>query len=289
MRIPKKVIVDFVRQALSEDIGSGDVTTEAIVPERAAAVGRIVLEEDAVIAGIPIAEEVFRQLNGNVRFTSCKDGVRVKKGTTILKIRGSARALLAGERTALNILQRLSGIATLTAHFVNELAGTKAKIADTRKTTPCLRIFEKYAVAIGGGHNHRFGLYDAVMIKDNHIMVAGSIKKAVAMTRQNIPHTMKIEVETTNLKEVKEALASGADIIMLDNMPVEIMKKAVALINKRAIVEASGNINLKNVREAALTGVDIISIGALTHSYKSISMSMDIANLPVGRQGGKRR
>ncbi|MEK6682655.1 MAG: carboxylating nicotinate-nucleotide diphosphorylase [Nitrospirota bacterium] len=282
MKIPKKVIIDFVRQALSEDIGSGDVTTEAIVPERAAAIGRIVLEEDAVIAGIPIAEEVFRQLNGNVRFTSCKDGVRVKKGTTILKIRGSARALLAGERTALNILQRLSGIATLTAHFVKEIAGTKAKIADTRKTTPCLRIFEKYAVAIGGGHNHRFGLYDAVMIKDNHIMVAGSIKKAVAMTRQNIPHTMKIEVETTNLKEVKDALTSGTDIIMLDNMSIPMMKKAVAMINKKAVVEASGNINQKNVREVALTGVDIISIGALTHSYKSISMSMEIAKLKTG-------
>ncbi len=282
MKIPKKVIIDFVRQALSEDIGSGDVTTEAIVPERAAAIGRIVLEEDAVIAGIPIAEEVFRQLNGNVRFTSCKDGVRVKKGITILKIRGSARALLAGERTALNILQRLSGIATLTAHFVKEIAGTKAKIADTRKTTPCLRIFEKYAVAIGGGHNHRFGLYDAVMIKDNHIMVAGSIKKAVAMTRQNIPHTMKIEVETTNLKEVKDALTSGTDIIMLDNMSIPMMKKAVAMINKKAVVEASGNINQKNVREVALTGVDIISIGALTHSYKSISMSMEIAKLKTG-------
>lgn len=290
MKIPKSQITAFVKNALAEDIGSGDITTNVIVPERTLARGAIILEEDAVIAGLEIAEEVFKQLDKNVKFSAVyKDGARVLKGKVIAEISGKARVLLTGERTALNILQRLSGIATLTNSFVRAVKGTDAKIVDTRKTTPNLRIFEKYAVLMGGGHNHRFGLYDAVLIKDNHISIAGGIKKAVAMARQNIPHTMKIEAEAKSLKEVKDALASGADIIMLDNMPVAMMKKSVAMINKKAVVEASGNINLKNVRDAALTGVDIISIGALTHSYKSISMSMEIANLPLGRHGGKRR
>lgn len=277
MKIPKSQITAFVKNALAEDIGSGDITTNVIVPERTLARAAIILEEDAVIAGIEIAEEVFRQLDKNVKFSAAyKDGARVLKGKVIAKIFGKARTLLTGERTALNILQRLSGIATLTNSFVKAVKGTDAKIVDTRKTTPNFRIFEKYAVLMGGGHNHRFGLYDAVLIKDNHISIAKGIKKAVAMARQNIPHTLKIEAEAKSLKEVKDALASGADIIMLDNMSVAMMKKAVAMINKKAVVEASGNINLKNVKDAALTGVDIISIGALTHSYKSISMSMEI-------------
>ena len=297
MKIPKSQITAFIKNALAEDIGSGDITTDSIVPEKALAQGTIVLEEDAVIAGLEIAAEVFRQLDKNVKFTSAyKDGAKALKGKVIAEISGKARALLTGERTALNILQRLSGIATRTNSFVNAVKGIDAKIVDTRKTMPNFRIFEKYAVLMGGGHNHRFGLYDAVLIKDNHIMVAGSIKKAVAMAKRNIPHTMTIEIETTNLKEVKEALTSGADIIMLDNMSIPMMRNAVAMINKKAVVEASGNINLKNVRDAALTGVDIISIGALTHSYKAVQMSMEIANLPVpacrqtrGRRGGKRR
>lgn len=277
MKIPKSQITYLVKNALAEDIGSGDITTNVIVPERTLARGAIILEEDAVIAGIEIAAEVFKQLDKNVRFSAVyKDGARVLKGKVVAEISGKARALLTGERTALNILQRLSGIATLTNSFVRAVKGTDAKIVDTRKTTPNLRIFEKYAVLMGGGHNHRFGLYDAVLIKDNHISIAGGIKKAVAMARQNIPHTMKVEVEAKSLKEVKDALASGADIIMLDNMSVAMMKKAVAMINKKTVVEASGNVNLKNVRDVALTGVDIISIGALTHSYKSISMSMEI-------------
>jgi nicotinate-nucleotide pyrophosphorylase (carboxylating) len=277
MKIPKSQITYFVKNALAEDIGSGDITTNVIVPERTLARGAIVLEEDAVIAGLEIAEEVFKQLDKNVRFSAVyKDGARVLKGKVVAEISGKARALLTGERTALNILQRLSGIATLTNSFVRAVKGTDAKIVDTRKTTPNLRIFEKYAVLMGGGHNHRFGLYDAVLIKDNHISIAGGIKKAVAMARQNIPHTMKIEAEAKSLKEVKDAITAGADIIMLDNMSVAMMKKAVAMINKKTVVEASGNVNLKNVRDIALTGVDIISIGALTHSYKSISMSMEI-------------
>lgn len=277
MKIPKSQITYLVKNALAEDIGSGDITTNVIVPERRLAQGTIVLEEDAVIAGLEIAAEVFKQLDKNVRFSAVyKDGARVLKGKVVAEISGKARALLTGERTALNILQRLSGIATLTNSFVRAVKGTGAKIVDTRKTTPNLRIFEKYAVLMGGGHNHRFGLYDAVLIKDNHISIAGGIRKAVAMARQNIPHTMKIEVEAKSLKEVKDALASGADIIMLDNMSIPMMKKAVSMINKKAVVEASGNINLKNVRDTALTGVDIISIGALTHSYKAVQMSMEI-------------
>lgn len=277
MKILKSQITYFVKNALAEDIGSGDITTNVIVPERTLARGAIVLEEDAVIAGIEIAAEVFRQLDKNVKFsTAYKDGARALRGKVIAKISGKARTLLTGERTALNILQKLSGIATLTNSFVKAVKGTNAKIVDTRKTTPNLRIFEKYAVLMGGGHNHRFGLYDAVLIKDNHISIGGGIKKAVAIARQNIPHTMKVEVEAKSLKEVKDALASGADIIMLDNMPVAMMKKSVAMINKKAVVEASGNINLKNVRDVALTDVDIISIGALTHSYKAVQMSMEI-------------
>ena len=277
MKIPKSQITAFVKNALAEDIGSGDITTNIIVPERTLAQGTIILEEDAVIAGLEIAAEVFKQLDKNVKFSAVyKDGAKVLKGRVIAKISGKARALLTGERTALNILQRLSGIATLTNSFVRAVKGTDAKIVDTRKTTPNLRIFEKYAVLMGGGHNHRFGLYDAVLIKDNHISIAGGIKKAVAMARQNIPHTMKIEVEAKSLKEVKDAITAGADIIMLDNMSIPMMKKAVAMINKKAVVEASGNINLKNVRDVALTGVDIISIGALTHSYKAVQMSMNI-------------
>ncbi|MEK6679088.1 MAG: carboxylating nicotinate-nucleotide diphosphorylase [Nitrospirota bacterium] len=277
MKIPKSQITAFVKNALAEDIGSGDITTNVIVPERTLARGAIVLEEDAVIAGLEIAEEVFRQLDKDMKFSAAyKDGAKVLKGKVIAKISGKARPLLTGERTALNILQRLSGIAALTNSFVRAVKGTDAKIVDTRKTTPNLRIFEKYAVLMGGGHNHRFGLYDAVLIKDNHISIAGGIKKAVAMARQNIPHTMKIEVEAKSLKEVKDAITAGADIIMLDNMSIPMMKKAVAMINKKAVVEASGNINLKNVRDVALTGVDIISIGALTHSYKAVQMSMNI-------------
>lgn len=188
--------------------------------------GTIILEEDAVIAGLEIAAEVFKQLDKNVKFSAVyKDGAKVLKGRVIAKISGKARALLTGERTALNILQRLSGIATLTNSFVRAVKGTDAKIVDTRKTTPNLRIFEKYAVLMGGGHNHRFGLYDAVLIKDNHISIAGGIRKAVAVARQNIPHTMKIEAEAKSLKEVKDAITAGADIIMLDNMSISMMKK----------------------------------------------------------------
>ena len=226
MKIPKSQITAFVKNALAEDIGSGDITTNIIVPERTLAQGTIILEEDAVIAGLEIAAEVFKQLDKNVKFSAVyKDGAKVLKGRVIAKISGKARALLTGERTALNILQRLSGIAALTNSFVRAVKGTDAKIVDTRKTTPNLRIFEKYAVLMGGGHNHRFGLYDAVLIKDNHISIAGGIRKAVAVARQNIPHTMKIEAEAKSLKEVKDAITAGADIIMLDNMSISMMKK----------------------------------------------------------------
>jgi nicotinate-nucleotide pyrophosphorylase (carboxylating) len=200
----------------------------------------------------------------------------VEKGQQIAEVEGSVRSILSGERLALNLLQRLSGIATRTNQYVQAIAGTKARVVDTRKTTPGLRLLEKYAVRVGGGHNHRYALYDAVMIKDNHIKGAGGIKQAVDAARATIPHTMKIEVETESLEQVREALEAGADIIMLDNMELERMKEAVALIAGRAVVEASGGVTLETIRSIAETGVDVISVGALTHSVKALDISLDL-------------
>lgn len=262
---------------LMEDIGSGDITTECTIPEDEQGKGILYAKEAGIIAGLPVAELVFETVDAGLTFkTLVKEGERVEKGQAIVEVSGSVQSILSGERLALNLLQRLSGIATRTREFVDVLEGTKARVVDTRKTTPGLRLVEKYAVRIGGGHNHRYALYDAVMIKDNHIKGAGSITKAVEAARANIPHTMKIEVECETIEQVKEALAAGADIIMLDNMSPEMMREAVALINGRAIVEASGGVTLETVRAIAETGVDVISVGALTHSVRALDISLDL-------------
>ncbi|MBI4699418.1 MAG: carboxylating nicotinate-nucleotide diphosphorylase [Nitrospirae bacterium] len=269
--------------ALREDIGSGDVTTSAIIPEDHRSQAVLIAKEAFLLAGLPYAEAVFRLVNPALKFkANKKDGDKINKGDVIAKIVGRTRDLLAAERTALNLLQRLSGIATLTRRFVNSTRGLKVKITDTRKTTAGLRVFEKYAVRTGGGYNHRAGLFDGVLIKDNHVEAADGIKKAVKLCRENVPHMLKVEVETGNIREVRSALSAGADIIMLDNMTLQDMKKAVAIIrskNLRTHIEASGGINLQNIRAIAGTGVDLISVGALTHSAMAVDISMEIKPL----------
>lgn len=265
----------MIEQALLEDIHTGDITTKAVVPQRRPAEARLVAKEDLVVAGLAIAGRVFSHLNPEVIFSpSCRDGERVEKGAIIATVQGDASDLLMGERVALNLLQRMCGIATLTSRFVEAVSGTKARVVDTRKTTPGLREIEKYSVRVGGGINHRTGLYDGVLIKENHITAAGGITEAIRSARAYIPHTLKIEIETENLLQVDEALAAGADIIMLDNMDLEDMRTAVSKINGRALVEASGGVNLDSVRAIAETGVDIISVGALTHSPRAMDISM---------------
>ncbi len=267
-------IVDY---ALNEDIGNGDITTNSLIPIDLKAKATMIAKSDGVIAGLEVAEYVFRTLDPDILWkTFVNDGDNVAKGTTILEITGSFRALLTGERLALNFLQRMSGIATMTANCLNTLKGYQTKILDTRKTVPGLRLLDKYAVLKGGGTNHRIGLYDMVLIKDNHIKVAGGITKAVAQIKKNIPANIQIEVETTTLDEVAEALSAGADIIMLDNMTTQTMAQSVILINGRAKVEASGNMTIDRLREVAATGVDFISIGALTHSVVALDISMNI-------------
>lgn len=270
-------IKTFIANALSEDIGPGDITTEALVSPGIKGKAEIIAKERLVLAGTDLAGEVFRQINPDVSFSAKHaDGDELSKGTVIATIEGLLAPLLTAERVALNLLQRLSGIATLTREYVREIEGTKARIVDTRKTTPGLRALEKYAVRVGGGKNHRFGLFDGILIKDNHIAVVGNIRKAVKMAKGKASHTIKIEVETENLKQVKEALAAGADIIMLDNMDIKTMKEAVKHIKGRALIEASGGINLSNVREVAETGIDFISVGAITHSARAMDISMEI-------------
>lgn len=271
----KWVIKDILERAFQEDIPMGDVTTDSIVPEEEVSRAYLKAKQEGVIAGLEVCMEAFRMLDPQVKLEPLvRDGQFVENGTKILLIEGKSRALLKAERTALNLLQHLSGIATLTRMFVEKIIGYNSKVVDTRKTTPGLRILEKYAVKAGGGANHRFSLSDGVLIKDNHIKAAGSIYNAVKAARDNIPHTVKIEVETENLEQVQEALDSGADIIMLDNMPPEIMRQAVRLIDGKALTEASGNVSLETIQDVASTGVDIISIGALTHSAKSMDISM---------------
>lgn len=263
----------IIENALLEDIGTGDISTNFLIDENEVRLGYLKVKESGIIAGLPIAFHVFRKLDAKFSgIQKVDEGSRVKEGTVIAELHGTLRALLSGERTALNLLQRMSGIATKTFIFVNEIKGTKAKILDTRKTAPGLRILDKYAVKTGGGTNHRMGLYDMVMIKDNHIKAAGGIYRAVELAKAKIKPGIKIEVETSNIKEVKEAIEAEADIIMLDNMAVELMNEAVKLINGKAEVEASGNISIKNVKAVAETGVDFISVGALTHSVKALDI-----------------
>lgn len=277
MKLSKLYIHEIVMNALKEDMPLGDITTDNIVSEGDSSRAEFLAKQDAVIAGLDVAKYVFETLDSGVCFKAfVKDGDKVSKGDIIAEVSGPTRALLKGERTALNFMQRLSAIATMTNRYVNKVQGLPVKVTDTRKTTPGLRLLEKYAVNAGGGTNHRFSLSDGVLIKDNHIVAAGGIKNAVERVRNSIPHTVKIEVEVESMEEVREALECKADIIMLDNMSNEQMAEAVKFIDKRALVEASGNINEETIYNVALTGVDIISIGKLTHSANSVDISMNI-------------
>ncbi|MFQ9148896.1 MAG: carboxylating nicotinate-nucleotide diphosphorylase [Eubacteriales bacterium] len=265
----------LIMNALSEDVGTGDITTESTIPETARAHGLYKAKESGVLCGIGVAARVFELIDRDIEFTPLKrDGDRIEKGEIIAEVRGKATNVLTGERVGLNLMQRMSGIATRTAEAVAQVEGTRAKICDTRKTTPGLRVVEKYAVKVGGGTNHRFNLADGILIKDNHIVAAGSITNAVRAARANAPHTLKIEVEVETFDELNEALDVGADIIMLDNMSCEDMKKAVGIVNGRAVTEASGNMGDRNLKEVADCGVDLISIGALTHSVRSLDISL---------------
>jgi nicotinate-nucleotide pyrophosphorylase (carboxylating) len=269
----------IVGLALAEDIGTGDVTALATVPEDATASATMLAKQAGVIFGLGVAQAVFKRVDANVDFHSLvEDGTPVEAGTKIATIEGRARSILLAERVALNFIQRLSGVATISAAYVDAIEGSGARIVDTRKTTPGMRVLEKRAVAAGGAHNHRFGLSDGVLIKDNHLAAIGGpdrITKAVEQARRSAPHTLRIEIEVTTVEEAREALDACADIIMLDNMSIEEMTEAVRLIDGRAIVEASGGITLENVAQIAQTGVDLISIGALTHSAPSLDISLD--------------
>lgn len=268
---------DLIKRSLEEDIGYGDITTMSTVPAEQISEGLFIAKAAGVIAGLEVAQAVFNYLDPESIFTNLiKDGDIVQSGEVIAKVRGRSRALLTGERTALNFLQRLSGIASQARQLAEIIKDSSAVLLDTRKTTPGLRVLEKYAVAVGGARNHRFGLYDGVMIKDNHIIAAGGIKKAVSMARASVPHTLKIEVEVENFEQLNEAMDAKADIIMLDNMDMDAMKAAVAIVKGRALLEASGGIKPANLREVAQTGVDFISMGALTHSAVSLDISFDI-------------
>ena len=278
-RVTMNSISQLIDLAMAEDVGPGDITTENLIDPVSFGTAVIVAKEPAVIAGIHMVQEVFRRLDPEIVITSdFMDGDAVETGAVVLTIEGSLRALLIGERTALNFLQRLSGIATQTSRFVAALAGRSVRLVDTRKTLPGWRALEKYAVRVGGAKNHRMGLYDGVLIKDNHIAACGGIQNAVTMLREEISHLTKIEVETSDLSQVEEALAVGVDVIMLDNMALPMIRKAVAMIAGKALVEVSGNVTLATVSELADTGVDIISAGALTHSAPNIDLSMRIQN-----------
>ncbi len=275
MDIPSSVI-DIIHRSLEEDIGHGDITTSLLIPEENTSKALYIAKGNFVLAGIPFAREVFRILDPSTDFRIFfHEGTRIRKGDIISEVSGKTRVILTGERVSLNILQRLSGIATFTSMFVDKIKGLKAKIVDTRKTSPCLRFMEKYAVRTGGGYNHRFGLFDGILIKDNHIEAVGSIREAVKRAKTT-HHLTKIEVEVENLQDLIEAIEAGADIVMLDNMSVSDMKEAVRISNGRVILEASGGINLENIRNIAETGVDIISIGALTHSVTAVDISLKI-------------
>lgn len=269
------IVDEIIWRALKEDMPMGDITTDSTVDEDMVCSAKLIAKEDCVIAGIDVFSRVFTLLDPKI-YIECyvNDGDKINKGTVIMHISGNARAMLKAERTALNLLQRMSGIATATRKIADILEGTKSKIVDTRKTAPGLRYLDKAAIRLGGGTNHRFCLSDGVLIKDNHIKAAGGITAAVKKAREKIPHTIKIEVETESMEQVKEALLAGADIIMLDNMNPEAMKEAVSYINGQALTEASGNITIENVGIVAGTGVDLISSGSLTHSVKAADISL---------------
>jgi len=280
--LPREFIQNIVRAALAEDVGAGDITTDAAIPADQSAEASIVAKEPCVVAGLPLVVEVLAQVDRAVIVNLLVgEGDSVEQGTRVCVLNGPARGILTGERTALNFLQRLSGIATLTRQFVDEIEGTKARILDTRKTTPTLRVLEKYAVAVGGGTNHRLGLFDAVMIKDNHRVILArlgpkALGDAVAAARKN-HSTVPIIVEADTLEQVEEALAAGANQILLDNMTPDELREAVALVAGRARTEASGGVTLRTVRAIAETGVDYISVGALTHSARAVDFSLEMS------------
>lgn len=276
--ISAAVVEGMVREALAEDAPWGDVTTTAVVPPDVRARAVLQTVSAGVLAGLPLVAEVFRQTDPAIRVSPLyAEGARMLAGDAVAIVTGPARGILTGERVALNFVQRLSGIATLTARYVEAVAGTQARIVDTRKTTPGMRLLQKYAVRMGGGANHRMSLSDAVMIKDNHIVAAGGIKAAVERARHSIPHTMTVTVECETLQQVREALEAKADILLLDNMPLDTLREAVLLVAGRAITEASGGITLANVAEVARTGVACISVGALTHSAPSLDMRLELS------------
>lgn len=267
----------MIERCLCEDLGAGDITTNSIVHADNVTNGYIVAKENGYLAGLPLAEMVFQILDPGVEFRAlAPEGSKIESGKVLAEITGNTRAILTGERLALNFLQHLSSIATRTARLVELAAGGKARIVDTRKTTPGLRMVEKYAVRVGGGHNHRFGLFDGVLIKDNHIKIAGGIKPAIEAARRGSPHTARIEVEVEDFAGVNEALAAGAEVIMLDNMSPAEMREAVNIIAGRALVEASGGVTEDNIQAVAEAGVDLISVGALTHSVKALDISLDL-------------
>ena len=277
----KKQLKRIVSEALSEDLANRDITTNMLIPPELEGKAAILVKRNGVLAGLDAAKEVFRQVDPSLRFEAvAKDGAKVSKGKVVATIEGKMASILKAERTALNFLQHLSGIATETARYVDAVAGTKAIITDTRKTVPGLRLLEKYAVRVCGGHNHRLNLSDGVLIKDNHLTILRScgvgLGEAVRKARKRAPRTMKVEVEVESVKQAQEALSAGADIIMLDNMKLQDMRRVVELVHGRALLEASGGITLDNVRSVAETGVNLISVGALTHSAKALDISLEV-------------
>lgn len=276
LTLPPHLVAKAVEHALAEDIGRGDITTDALIDAGAAGAARLVAREAGIVAGLGLSAGAFRALDAGAAFDAIvSDGERAAAGDVIATIQGRTRALLSGERVALNFLTHLSGIASLTRRYVDAVAGTKARIADTRKTLPGLRIFEKYAVRAGGGANHRFGLDDAVMIKDNHVIAAGGIAPAIVRVRARIGHMVKICCEVDRIDQIEEALAAGIDVLLLDNMDPPTLASAVRLVGGRAITEASGKVSLESVAAIAATGVDIISVGRLTHSAPALDIALD--------------
>ncbi|KJS47560.1 carboxylating nicotinate-nucleotide diphosphorylase [Desulfosporosinus sp. BICA1-9] len=280
---------ELIDRALREDIGSGDLSTR-ILPDDLTGLAKVYAKQEGVVAGLSLVEQVFLSVDPRIQVHSlAKDGDRVKVGRVVLELVGSLSSILQGERTALNFLQHLSGIATATKLAVDQVAGLSVQIVDTRKTLPGWRALQKYAVRVGGGQNHRFGLYDAVMLKDNHLAAVGGLTAAVERIRVQVGHMIKIEVECESIEQVKEAVTCGVDVIMLDNMGIEEMREAVLYIDKRAIVEASGGMQEGRLREVAETGIDLISIGALTHSVKAMDFSLDLGDIKASTKASWER